>query len=473
MPTFTSLGDEYLISTTPWPHTDERNRDWYVPFMMEPFMRRSLWYRLVPFAINMAQVRAKKAIFTERIPPQPDTSELDFRGIDVPRQYFDSRQMEVDFKSYGGGVQYHKWDSMIYQFAKAATANPTLLNSGIPNTNLAGVLRGDLGTSMVQTLDILARNAFLRNAKNRSFASDATGFHDLQSTHTFNPEIARAVKLGAGYSPQGTDGIFPAVLSPAATYATKLLDNEDNTYMRWKEAIGDARLLNYVIGQFEDVTWLENWRMVLYNVGEVLASASITDQIMPGDGAPDPESDKVDEHWATGAPDATHYIQLSGISDPSSAETGFKVGDKVTLCRALADDDGAMKTDGGIVWDHPHNIDADVVGVDYGNNRISLRYPVLNENYTSHISSGLYGYVVKGRPVHAGIFMKRGLTDPGVGGVVMQPPEFYIIEPQDRRRAVWNFTWDSYLGYSLMDPDAFEVHFYAGHIRRGGQVLSL
>ena len=41
MPTFTSLGTEYLVSQTPWPYTKERNRPWYEPFMMAPFVRQT------------------------------------------------------------------------------------------------------------------------------------------------------------------------------------------------------------------------------------------------------------------------------------------------------------------------------------------------------------------------------------------------------------------------------------------------
>jgi hypothetical protein len=473
MPTFTTIGTQYLVSSTPWPELDARNRAWYVPYMMEPYMRTSIFYRLVPWAVDMSQVHAKKAVFTERIPPQPDISELEFRGITVPRQYFDSRQMEVEFKTYGGGVQYHKWDQMIMQYAQQASKDPTLLNVGMPNTTLAGIIRKDLSVTMVQTLDILARNAFLSNALNRSFASDATGFHDIAAGDTFNPEVARTVKLGAGYSPYGSDGIFPAILSPAATYATKLLDHETNSYMRWKELSGPSSLLNYAIGQFEDVTWLENSHMVLWNVGTVLASASIIAAVEPGDGSPDPETTKVDDHWMTGSDEATHYIQLSSISDPSAAETGFKLNDRVTLCRELASANGALATAGAAVYNGAKNLDAQIVAIDYSNDRISLRFPVLNENFSTAISSGLYGFVVKARPVHCAIFLKRGLQDPGVGGVVMQPPSFYINEPIDARKAVWGFSWDAYLGYSMMDPDAFEVHFYAGHIHRGGSVLSL
>jgi len=427
---------------------------------------------LVPFAVDMSQIHAEKAVFTERIPPQPDISELDFRGISVPRQYFDSRTMEVDFKSYGGGVQYHKYDAMIMQYAKTVGKNPALLNTGIPNTNLSGILQGDLGNSMVGTLDILARNAFLANALNRSFASDATGFHDIASTDTFNPEIARTVKLGAGYSSRGSGGVFLGMLSPAATYAVKTLDST-NTYMKWKEATASPDLLNYQIGQFEDIGWIENWRMVLWNVGTPLAVASIVGPIEPGDGAPDPALVRVDDHWRTGSEEAIHHIHLSSITDPGSAETGFKLGDKITLCRELGTANAATQTVGAAIFNGAKNIDVDIVAIDYSANTISLRYPVLNENYYTAISSGLYGYVVKARPIHASIFFKRGLSDPGVGGVVMDPPQFYITPPADTRHALWNFSWDAYMGYSVLDPEAFEVHYHAGHIRRGSSVLSL
>ena len=84
MPTFTSLGTEYLVSQTPWPYTQERNRPWYEPFMMAPFVRQTMWYNLVRYMIDMSSVHAEEANFTQRLQPPPDPTELDFRGI-TPR----------------------------------------------------------------------------------------------------------------------------------------------------------------------------------------------------------------------------------------------------------------------------------------------------------------------------------------------------------------------------------------------------
>ena len=169
----------------------------------------------------------------------------------------------------------------------------------------------------------------------------------------------------------------------------------------------------------------------------------------------------------------SHYIQLSSISDPSTAETGFKLHDKVTLCRALGTENSAMETVGAAIWDHPSNITLEIVAIDYDNDRISLREPILNERFATAISTGLYGYVVKARPVHACIFFHKGIGENGLANVVMNSPEFYIVPPSDPRRAVWTFSWDAYMGYAHMDPNATSVHFYAGAIERNGKALVL
>lgn len=470
--TFTAAGSQYLASETPFVDLSSRNREWWDPYMGAAYVKNSMWFNIVTHMINMLPTHAKYINITSELPVMPDIAEQELRGITLPRIYFDSMEQQIEVTSYGAMIQAHKWDSYIYQWAEKARQDPfRFANEGIPQTDLFGFIQNRLGPQMTETLDILARNAFLENAKYRSFASDATGFHDLASGDTFNPEIARTVQLGADYT-IGTEGVFPAVVSPSATYAVKNLANTSN-YIDWNKAVQNPALLNYVIAEFENVAWMHNWRMVLWNCGEVMASASIVSPIEVGDGAPDPASVRVDSTWAVGSADATHYIQFSNITDPSTAETGFKAGDRITLVRTRGTADGEMQTDLGVVWNDARNIDVEVYSVDYANNRITIRVPVLNEKYTTAIDTGLYGWAIKGRPVHAGIFFKKGIGNPGVVAGVMQSPQFHILQPQDVRKAVWSFSWDAYMKYQMVDPDAFEVHFYTGAIRRGGSVLSL
>lgn len=470
---FTNLGDEYLISETPWPLIEDRNRPWYVPYMLQPFVRDTMFKNLVPYAVRMDQVKATEAYFTQRIGVRENIEEVDFRGVTLPREYFDSQKFSVGFKAYGSSVQYHKWDAMIFQWAERAAKNPELLNVGIPQPDLAGILQSDLARAMSLTMDTLARNQFLRNEQKRSFAGDATGFHDLASTDVFDPDIARGLQLMLGEADFNPAGTVPALTSPAALYqATGLTTDTGGNYVNFRQSVGDSSLLNYVVGDWMGVTWMRNKRMILPNVGAVLASASIVTPVYPGDGAP-AHTTKVDGQWQVGHEDATHYIQLSSISDPGSAETGFKLHDKVTLTRRLASANAAMATAGAAVWDEPSNITLEVVEIDYDNDRIALREPILNERFATAIVSGLYGYVVKARPVHACIFFHRGVGENGLANVVMNSPEFYIVPPADARRAVWTFSWDAYMGYAHLDPTATSIHFYAGAIERNGKPLVL
>jgi len=464
MPTYTGTSSDYLSSITPWPYTQERNRPWYEPYLLEQFARNSMWYNLIPFSIDMSGVGAETANFSQRLRPPADPTELDFRGLSVPKQYFDSRNFSVAYKSYGGGAMYHKYDRAIFQWARRNAGNPMITNSGIPQGELVPIIRDDVAMNMVETMDLVASRVFHTNAKSRIMANSRAGIYAITASDTFDPEIAKTVKLDADYGPYGSDGIFPVVTSPAAINTMVNLPTTTR-YIDFLKANQSPKLLNYVAAEYMDMTFVKNFRMTLYNVGACLASASITVGLEPGDGAPAPTT-LVDGFWSTGSDDAAHVIQLSAISDPGSAETGFKVGDIVTLCRAVAPSDGMMSSANSVIYNHAKNLDARVVAVDYSSNTISIEVPVLNENFSTALSVGMYGYVIKARPIHAAIFFKRGLTDPGVTGVVQIPPEFHIVPPTDDRMARWLFSWDTYMGYALIDPDAFDVYYFAGPIVR-------
>lgn len=472
MPTMTEVS-QYMSSQTPYVYIPSRNRDWYVPYMIQAHASTTFWYNLIKYRIDMSGVHAERAHFTEQIQPTADPTELAFRGLDVPRQYYDSRSWSVVYKSYGGGVQYHKYDPMIYQWAMKAEENPSIINAGVPQPDLVNVITGGLARNVVETLDLVARHPFIGTAKNRIIAGSKAGFHALAVSDTFDPGVAKTVQYAAAYGNEPGEKLIPCVTSPAAVDACVNLPTTDR-YTRALEATNNSRLLNYVAGEYMGVTFMANPQTVLYNVGTVLATASITSPIEPGDGAPDPETVLVDGHYSVGAAGATHYIQLSSISDPTTAETGFKVGDIVTICREKATSNTALTTTGAAVWNSAKNIQARIVAVDYDNNRISIENPVLNENYYTAISSGLYGYVVKARPVHIAVFFNYGLANTGVAGVVMEQPKMYVNEPRDNRKALWNFSWDCYMGYGLTDPDAFIPYFFTGPIvRRGANGLEV
>lgn len=461
---FAEYGTEFEVGTgygiTPWSNLEGMSYDWYVPELMQAMVKQSLFYRLVPYSIDLHAKRTRKMVFTQPIEMEPDIEERELRGLWLPDLYFDTQQLEIETANYGSKVQLHKYDNYIWHW----------LENGQREPDLRQFLRRRLGPVMVQTLDILARNAFFANPLNRSFPGDATGFHDLAETDVFDPQIARAIWLDAGYQPATPSGKIPALISPAATYAVKTTAASGNNYAAWLEKAAPSLLLNFAVADFEDVTFAQHPTMTLWNCGAVLAQASITAAIHEGDGAPDPEVEKVDGVWMVGQSDATHYIQLSAISDPTTAETGFKAGDIITLHRTRPSANAAMAVANGVPWDHHANVVRVIHSVDYDNNRITLKTPILTDKYESAISPGLYGYVTKARDVHAALFLKG---PNGVVAGVTQPPQMYEHEPIDDRKAIWRFAWDTYLKYQLMYPDRFEVHFHAGALRRAGNIVIL
>jgi hypothetical protein len=446
---------------TPWSNLDEMSYDWYVPELMSTFVKQSLFYKLVPFSIDLHAKRTRKMVFTQPIDMEPDTEERELRGLWLPDLYFDTRQMEITTSNYGSKVQAHKYDDYIWHW----------LENGRKQADLRGFLRDRLGPVMVQTLDILARNAFFGNSMNRSFAGDATGFHDLADDDTFDPTLGRAIWLDAGYQPSTPNGKIPALISPSATYAVKTATATDPNYNYIMGKANPSLLLNFAVADFEDVTFAQHPTMVLWNCGTVLAQASIIEAVSEGDGSPDPEGDdKVDGVWMVGQSEAKHYIQLSSISDPGSDETGFKAGDIITLHRTRPTADAAMAVEDGVKWDHHANVVRHIHSVDYDSNRITLKTPILTDKFYTALGSGMYGWVTKARDVHASLFMKG---PNGVVAGVTQPPQFYDHEPIDDRKAIWRYAWDAYLKYQIMFPERFEVHFHSGALRRAGQIVNL
>lgn len=461
---FAEYGTDFETGTgygvTPWSNLEGMSYDWYVPELMQAQVQQSLFHRLVPYSIDLRMKRTKKMVFTQPIEMEPDIEERELRGLWLPDLYFDTKQLEITTSNYGSKVQAHKYDDYIWHW----------LENGQSQADLRGFLRRRLGPVMVQTLDILARNAFFGNEVNRSFAGDATGFHDLANTDVFDPTLARTIWLDAGYQPSTPSGKIPALISPSAVYSVKTAAAAANNYQYIMERAAPSLLLNYAIADFEDVTFAQHPTMVLWNAGAVLAQASIVAAVAEGDGSPDPETTKVDGVWMVGQSEATHYIQLSSITDPSTAETGFKAGDIITLHRTRPSADAAMAVSGGVAWDHHANVVRVIHSVDYDNNRITLKTPILTDKFSSALGTGMYGWVTKARDVHAALFLKG---PNGVVAGVTQTPEFHILPPIDDREAIWRFSWDAYMKYQIMHPERFEVHFHSGSLRRAGSVVNL
>lgn len=428
----------------PWVALDKNQQTVYVPELLEVFRKSAVFYGLVDYKVDLGARRAMQVVFTQLFDPEPNTSPLDERALWLPQLYIDSRQITITTKHYGGKVQLRKYDDLITYWRENG------------REGLRAILRSRLAPNMTQTLDLLARNAFLRVPR-YSFAGNATSFGDLGSDDKFDPDICRAVQLGAEYAPDPVDNPIFCITSPSAVYTLRSADNGE--FIERVKYANPGRLINYEIGMYEGVRFSTSHLLTLWNCGEILAQTTITAPLNPGDGAAE-----VVDGWTVGQSGAVRGVAVADV-------TGFSVGDIVTLHRTRATAAHLpLATLNGPIFDDPYNIIREIVAIDSTNKILRLNAPVLVDWFATPISSGVYGYVTKGRPVHAAIFIKGPRA---VVCGVTQPPQTYEPPAIDDTLSVYRFTWDAYLGYMPFYPERAEVYFFAGPVRYRTGVVEL
>lgn len=318
----------------------------------------------------------------------------------------------------------------------------------------------DLAPHMVESLDRLARNAYLSSFY-KVFAGGATGFDNLASDDTFDVTVARGLKLRMEYMPDVMTNPLFAITSPAATYAVRNGTSSDEWVSRNQYA-NPAILVNGEIGMYEDCRFITSPLMTLWNCGTILQQTYVTTSIAVGDGAPDPDSDTVEGVWNVGQAGATHGITVNSTS-------GFAVGDYVTLHTVRNTSQDATHVLNGVKWDHHYNLERRIVAIPDGTT-LQFNEPITVDWYQTDLGSGKYAYITKGRPVHAAIFIMG--PNSVVAGVI-QPPQTYTPAPIDDTEAIWRFSWDAYMKYQLMFSNRMLVYFFAGTIDVNGVPTNL
>lgn len=434
----------------PWAAYNTNQRTVYVPELMEAYAHSSLYYRLVDYGVNLAAQRTGSMVFTRPIDPDPNIQTLDNRALWLPQLFMDSQSVTITAERHGGKIQMHKYDDMITYWTEQGAVG------------LRNIMRKRLAPNMVATLDILARNAYIGHFA-PMFAGTNSDFGDLARTDTFDPAVGRDVWLWADYTPDPINNPVVGLVSPAAVYSFKS-GAGTTEWMGRLDYADPARLLNYEIGQYENVRYAAHPINTLWNCGEVIQQKRITGAIAQGDGAPDPASATVDGVFATGQATQTHYIQLSEAD-------GIAAGDIVTFHRVR---NAATTTTGvlrGVTYNHYQNITRRVVSVDAATERITLNKPILVDWYETVVAgTAHYGWCTKARPVHIGVFQKGPR---GVVAGVLQPPQTYTPPPIDDTQSIFRFSWDAYQRYQIFNPERFEIYFYAGPQRRLGEVVNL
>jgi hypothetical protein len=469
MSTFETYYDMNPISVI-----DQNKWTVYHPEVALAFRRGpSIYTPLVEWTDETARTGAADTVYTELMEGDIDTVEIPFTSnyIDQPMM-IDSRARTWRTNRYGDKVQMHKTMNMFQQWQ---------ING---QKDWRPLLRGLLGHSVVRKMEKLARNSFLIGPQNYwTYANRVANFGAIGANDTFQVDVVNEWNLRLGNTgtpivPGDMAGVKLALLPPGVIYDffAGLASAATNEAQMWRDASlyrGDA--IQYELGSFKNVRFLQvpNDKFglndaILYNCGALTAQVAVSQAIVSGDGAPDPETTRVDGVWMIGQKDVTHFIQCT----PFAPDT-FAYGDFVTIHLRRTNAHGVVN---GVDPLDPKSIVRRVVDVDENNFRLMFDRPVLYDY--RHAFAGTpdggapgmyYAYVTKAR--HIAFILVLGARG-GIRAGVAQPLKFYEPKPIDDFESVWRFVWDIYAGFNIWEPNLFECHFAAVTLPTPGGLIT-
>lgn len=453
-----AVGDfDTYYSDNPWEVIDKNQRTWYDPDLIALFRQKALFTPTIQFVKNLGDVRATKMVMTQLLDPHPDNTALAVRQIWMPASHVDSREVEVVFNRYGGKVAYTTYDDMVTYWRQNGSEG------------IRRIMRGALGSHMVDVLDLLARNAYIQGALDTGYTlyqGGGTDFSALATTDLFDITIGMDIWLGmtlrnvaSALGPSGAANNIICYTSPSVIY-----DIQSSTASDWlsiNQYEGRVQLLRYEVGAYKNIRFVQSPKLVLWNCGAITSQGNVTVAVKAGDGAADPASTKVDGVYKVGQTSAgiVNYLTIGSWATGSS--TGIAVNDIVTIhttrTAAYGISNGVNFNEGTL---HNRRVVAKLTSPD----RLVLDQPIMVDMDTD-LGSGVYAYVTKGRNIHASIFVGG---PQGIVSGVARPPRLHTPPPVDDFEMVQRFSWDAYLGHQPYAPEVFEIVLSAGTTRVKG-----
>jgi hypothetical protein len=421
---------------------------------------------MVPIKVDFSAVQTEQILWTGIYDLEPAIDSIGLRDIWLDSNYTDGWRIRLGMKHYGDKIALHKYDPLVTFFTSGGSSGAG---------NLARLSRDLLGRSIIDTMEMQIRNAFL-SLPFRVIAGGGTGFSDIDSTDLFDPLDAMDVQLGFAYheivdpnSPNGLTSV--AYASPGQVHAAQ--KDTDWVGIAKYSSEGFRRLLRYEFGTYKGVRYVNHPVLTLWNTGAITAQAPVTAAVKPGDGARDgaaASDNKVYGSYEVGQRSGTqtHYIQLGSFT--TGAISDLAVGDMVTFHTRKSD--GSVEPYdivGGVLPTDGTQTTRQITDIDSGNGRITLNKPILRDGYQTEAANdcgaGEYAFMTKALHVHAAVIV----GNPGaVVGGFGQVPELHVPPVIDDVGGMVRFSWDSYHQYGLFRTENAAVIFSAGNVMYGG-----
>jgi hypothetical protein len=442
----------------PWGSVATKERTpWYFPTLYDEFRRRSVYNRFAQVAFNHNGPRATELIVTSLMMPHANHDPIGVRDMWLNASYMDTFYRKVTFSRYAAKMSLNRYDDMITYLERDGVRG------------LDKIIREGLGVIMVNQMEKLARDAFMR----APFAlyGDGSGglsgddFSAIDSSDIINTRLLGDIRLGmferdnpAFDNELGMGESLVCITSPGVIEDLRFeaSTNENaNAFIDVMKYANPQSIISGEVGMYHGVRFIKANNAVLHNAGTIIQQRTIDAPVAAGDGSPNPGSTAVDSIEYVGQTASAHSITVSDT-------TGINVGDIVTI---HVDRTSAKGITNGVDWTDGKATTRRVVaksGTTGGT--LSFDRPLL-EAFSTDLGGGVYGYVTKGQNIHTALFLS---ARDGVVIGMAQPPTIHLPRPVDDLDMIQRITYDMYAGWNVFNKHSFELVFLAGSNRYTG-----
>lgn len=442
----------------PWAGIQTNERMYYDPLLRDVYRQRAVFSQYITYAQNLSDRNAKTMTITSLFDIHPNFNAIGLRDMWMPAAHVDTRSQTITFSRYGGKVAYDAYTPIVTYWNASSVTGQGRLNA------IAAIVNDKLGQHMIDVLDMLARNAFL-SAPFKYYPSGVNDFAGITADAMVRSSMLDEIHLGMKYrgvpyaqAGNGSVGTIVCITTPGVLH--DLRNQSDPREWLIPMAYGrPMELLNYEVGTFRNIRFVETPKLTLFNCGSIIAQTTVPVPVEAGDGSPDT---LVDNTYKVGQPGAAKYLRVADSTDMSK----FAVGDIVTIHVQRTNEFGVTN---GVDFRDGLLSNRRVVGIINQTTPTTLKALELDQpimvDLKTQLQPNVYAYVTKGVHVHAMVFV--GGRDGIVAGVG-RPPRLHMPPPVDDFNMIHRFSWDAYMGYNLYNPLVIEVAFVSGSFRYVG-----
>jgi N4-gp56 family major capsid protein len=418
------MANDYVTGTQ-WSSTlPTAQRQYYESVLMQTIRTKSL---MVPFCAVKEDFSAQqtgKITYSEVYDTEPNFNSLSEQDIWLRGAYLDTRSVTLDLEIHGDTLKYSDYNELT-----------NYLNSG----NLRGLMKDKIGQNLSDTLDILARNAYLDHPYPVLGGGARADRASILATDLFDPDYAEEARTqleendipGIGGVNDGDGQTIVCVTTPRVIHDIRV--GAGSGWLDVQQYVGTQRKFTNEVGTWAGTRFVRTNRLVLPNAGRVAVQTTLSADTVVGQGA----AATVDKVYQVGQAASVRTV-------PVAATTGFEVGQKVTIHdQALTSADAApLETDGSSETRR-------IVAI--GTGTLTFDKPLLK----AHKSGD---FVTTGLDLHASIFMGGPAVVWGIGErpTPVLPPKF------DDMMMINRTGWRGFFKFQQFRPEFIKVYLNAG-----------